>query len=37
MLGGVLVAYSSYEMDEIFDVVQENKNKGQAKLHDLMT
>ena len=37
MLGVVLIAYSSYEMDETFDVVQENKNKGQAKLHNLMT
>ncbi len=37
MLKLVLIAYSSYEMDETFDVVQENKNKGQAKLHNLMT
>ena len=37
MLKLVLIAYSSYEMDETFDVVQEKKNKGQAKLHNLMT
>jgi len=32
ILGVVLTAYSSYEMDETFDVVQENKNRGQANL-----
>ncbi len=28
MLGVVLIAYSSYEMDETFDVVQEKKMEG---------
>ncbi|MBE5098037.1 hypothetical protein [Priestia aryabhattai] len=37
MLGVVPMVYSFYEMEETFDVVQENKNKGQARLHNLMT
>jgi hypothetical protein len=37
MLGVVLIAYSPYEMDETFDVVQVNKNRGQAKLYDFST
>ncbi len=37
ILGIDLIAYSSYEMDETFDVVQMNKNRLQAKLYDFGT